>query len=142
MVIQNCYSKAIFVAILVFLLGIPNTSFSDSQLDSQLFNAVASGQIETVKNLLNEGADVNAGFIFNEDRIFCPITFAAASGNLEIVNLLLEKGAKIEGARATPNLPVYYATANNYPQIVKALVKKGIDPNYAWEGMNGGTLLT
>ncbi len=54
--------------------------------------AAALGDVEEVKRLLGDGADVNA----RDKSGGTPLMAASQSGNLEVVKLLLEKGADVD----------------------------------------------
>ncbi len=74
-------------AILLALAGCATTT--------PLMSAATSGDINTVKNLLNKGADVNARRGMNG---VTAVWLAAYFGHTEIVKLLIEKGADIDYA--------------------------------------------
>ena len=61
-----------------------------------LMNAAVGGDVNAVKKLLNEGADVNVqGF-----NGWTALSEAAYGGHTKIVKLLIDKGADIDGAIA------------------------------------------
>ena len=65
-----------------------------------LIAAIGSGNVETVKLLLDKGANPNASLDFDEEgstgaRGESALAVAAAGGNADIVRLLLKKGAKV-----------------------------------------------
>jgi ankyrin repeat protein len=132
----------IFILI-VFLSLIYNIElgYSEREINRVLLNAAAKGDFLTVQESLEKGADINTTLAFNENHQFTALGLASASGNSKIVKYLLKNGANPEGSPISPNLPIYYAIVNNIPEIVDILLKTGIDPNYAWRGKEGGTLL-
>lgn len=62
----------------------------ESEHGSPLFRAVGHGNVETIKVLIDAGADLNAKHEFNRT----PLNWAIANGNLEVVKVLMEAGAK------------------------------------------------
>jgi ankyrin repeat protein len=112
---------------------------------SPLHLAARQGQIESVKALLDAGADVNqrsAG-----DKV-TPITIATVNGHFDLAKFLLDKGANPNLAQDNGVLPLYavlncqWAAKALYPQprayeqqqttyldLMTALLDKGADPN-------------
>ncbi len=84
--------------------------------------AVAKGDIEQVKKLLADGADVNT----RDERSQTPLHYAARGGHEEIVRLLIDKGADVnismEGESWTPLLD---AATKGHAQIAKLLLENG-----------------
>ena len=61
------------------------------EIDEMLLIACKFGDLEKVKQLLENGADVNAGD--KDDRT--ALMFAAGNGHKEVVELLIENGADV-----------------------------------------------
>jgi len=78
-----------------------NTELVDSEGRTSLHVAARTGQIETVKMLLNKDANVHARARFD----YTPLHFAAEKGYVAIVKLLLEAGAKVYHHTANGRLP-------------------------------------
>ena len=77
--------------IFILLVGMAMTGCA-----TPLMSAARSGDINTVKNLLDKGADVN-----EKDRFgYTPLKSAAYAGHTETVKLLIDKGADIDMALA------------------------------------------
>jgi ankyrin repeat protein len=70
------------VSLTVFALG-------GAALGDKIHQAAKSGDLAAVKQLLNDGADVNE----KDQNGWTPLHWAAWKGNNEIVVLLLSKGA-------------------------------------------------
>ncbi|WP_410542724.1 ankyrin repeat domain-containing protein [Wolbachia endosymbiont of Tetranychus urticae] len=66
-------------------------NYSVRDIDSKLLNAAERGDIDEVKHLINEGADVNAKDVYEKT----PLHWAAEKGHKEIVEILLKKGANV-----------------------------------------------
>jgi len=91
-------------------------------LNEELLAATRKSDIEKVKTLLAQGADVNAKSRYGATPLF----FACDRSNTEMVKLLLEKGAD-------PNVqdtfykatPLGWALGKNNPDIIRMLIEKG-----------------
>ena len=80
--------------------GAKVNSTTDAFGSTPLIAAIGSGNVETVKLLLDKGANPNAALDFDEEgstgaRGESALAVAAAGGNADIVRLLLKKGAKV-----------------------------------------------
>jgi ankyrin repeat protein len=124
-----------------------------------LFEAVKQGDIEQVKKLISEGADVNGRNSRSQNPLHCaaragneqiarlliaegadvnasmgdepwtPLLDAANSGNAKVVKLLLEKGAKVDVGDSYGYTPLYYAIWSEDIESVKMLIAAGADIN-------------
>src|SRR6056300_1317030 len=93
-----------------------------------MFNAVKKGNVNAVKKLLNNGANVNQ----NIGNGSSPLIQASSNGNLELVKLLLAKGANVNKASKERWTPLYEASYEGHPYVVKVLLAApGIDVNKA-----------
>ena len=84
-------------------------------MDEKLINASKNGNLETVMQLLENGADVHTW----HDFALCTASFR---GHLEIVKLLLEKGADIH---ADGDSALRRSVENGHLEIAKLLLEKG-----------------
>ena len=93
---------------------------------SQLMNAINGNDIGQVKQLINEGVDVNQ----LEPNGDAPLIMAAYKGHSEIVNILLQAGADTTvvdpGMKATALHAAAYAGRTEAAQL---LINYGIDIN-------------
>lgn len=95
-----------------------------------LINAARKSDIDIVRQLLNEGADVNAtgeGYTFTTDftRMNSALHLAATNADEDIVRLLLENGASVNlWALGTP---LHRAIKSNAQKIVNLLLDYGAD---------------
>ena len=105
------------LATALFTVGI---AAADRNADLQ--NAARAGDIERVRILLEQGADVNARNAVGA----APLHEAAWSGNSELVDLLLARGADVNERHAEAgSTPLHYAVITNQPEIVKTLLRHG-----------------
>ncbi|KAJ3686875.1 hypothetical protein LUZ61_016039 [Rhynchospora tenuis] len=94
-----------------------------------IFHAIYGGHIDTVRYLLDHGANPNA-----RDRDgFTPLHSAVLEGNAEILDLLLSRGGPIE-ARNIAGTPLILATCNTDCSCMKVLLRHNADPNQVTSG--------
>jgi hypothetical protein len=91
----------------------------------QLIEASRIGDIEKVKKLLKEGADVNAKNGYDAT----PLHLASLHGHVEIVKLLIENGADVNAKSSYDVTPLHFAAYYGHIQVVKVLLEHGADPN-------------
>mgnify|MGYP002819241621 CR=1 FL=1 len=89
--------------------------------------AVQKGSKDTVRLLLDHGADVNAADI-NE---WTPLMEAVQKGSKEIVQLLLDRGADVNVADSWGNTPLMKAAQKDIKETVPLLLDHGADVNVA-----------
>lgn len=107
-----------------------------------LLIAVDEGNIEDVKLLIADGADVNIES--DNNRSWSPLRLAASKGHLEIVKILIDRGAIINDAnRLNDSTALLEASSNGHYNIVKLLISKGVNINFrnagGWTGIMGAT---
>ena len=124
---KGFYSFIIF-SFVVFLTLCP--AFASS-INQKLVSAVEKGNLADVKQLISDGADVNARDKYGNT----PLIYAAAYGYLDLVKYLVSKGADVNVKGNRGNTPLIFAAGNGYLEIVKFLVSKGADVNVrGWMG--------
>ncbi|MES0490291.1 MAG: ankyrin repeat domain-containing protein [Leptospirales bacterium] len=89
--------------------------------ETPLLKAAANGDVETVKLLLEHGADINA----IDDRAESALLSASYLGHYELVKFLIENGANIENPGNKGYTPLYVAAYKGYYNIVDLLLQKG-----------------
>lgn len=108
---------------------------SEYYYSTSLATGVAS--IETIKFLVDNGADVNGG----KARIHTPLDSAVMANRADMVQYLLDNGADADFVGTddgyTPSRPLTVAIQNGYYDIVKILVEHGADLNNK-EGWDSG----
>ncbi len=93
-----------------------------------LIEAVKNENFMKVKELLDQGSDVNANYL-NE----IPLIVASKNGNIKIVKLLLDRGANINTKTISGFTPlsnaVTFTNTTSSIEIVKLLLDSGADVN-------------
>lgn len=92
-----------------------------------MHEAAKAGDIETVRKLLQNGADPNQ---YNKEG-WTPLTVAAYQrGRSEICQLLIDYGAHVDARTSRGQTPLYFATAlTRDDDCVDVLVSAGADVN-------------
>lgn len=108
----------------VLSLTCPQISQEQSELNSKLRNAARSGDVNAIKQYLQDGADANAYF----ERDFphagvTVLTEAINSGSADAVRTLLEQGAIVETFAAVPDNKLE-PKSRNMPQLSYAIMVK------------------
>ena len=101
--------------------------------DISIHQAARDGNIETVKQHLAAGTDVNA---IDENRGITPLVYAAREGHKKIVELLIADGADVNAKRGNGLTPLH-SVANNaatrpvrgHKEVAEMLIAKGADVN-------------
>jgi len=95
--------------------------------------AAGGGDLDAVKTLLEEGADVDV--VDDEER--SPLLSAARNGHLQLVQLLLEKGADLDKGDGEGDTPLTAAAAAGHVDVVKFLLERGRHDEGARERRHG-----
>jgi len=97
----------------------------DSSGYTPLIRAAWSGKTETVRILIDKGADVN----YRDKDGYTPLLWAVYYGYLDVARLLIEKGADVNAIANDRSTPYSLAVQKNYTEVVKLLKDKGADEN-------------
>ena len=96
-------------------------------LTDQFVKASYDGDIEKVKKLYDEGADINAESKANYDNT--AFITAANSGKIEIVEFLLKKGVDVNQKNSSGYNALGSAMTGGRIDVIKLLIAKGADVN-------------
>lgn len=108
-------------------------------VNNKLIYAAESGDVETIKDLLNKEkhnnfiADINAKGLND----FTPLHSAVSDDRIEAVKLLLNHKAKVDCLTNSLRTPLHIACNRNSLDIIKILVESGADINA--QDNNGNT---
>lgn len=96
--------------------------FSDEQGYTALMHAILAGQLESVKFLVEHGANVNMRNSFNGDST---LMYAATQGNPDIVNYLISQHVQIEFRNTQNETALIKAAAAGNASIALTLLDHG-----------------
>jgi cytohesin len=102
-------------------LGRPGQSLGWTELHS----AAKDGRVEMVRQLIDEGAKLEA----RNSRGETPLIIAAENGRKDVVELLLATGANIHARRKWGSQPLHVAIRKGHTKIAELLIAKGADIN-------------
>ena len=107
----------------------PHVAAGMTEIDYALMEAVAEGELDEIKRLIKEGADVNSKNSEGET----PLHVSGIWGKVEPLQLLLAAGAKVNvqatGAKSLGLAPLHWYTHPGYKDGVAALLKAGAAVN-------------
>jgi ankyrin repeat protein len=88
-----------------------------------IFKAAARNDIEKIKSLVSEGADVNV----RDNDGYTPLFYAVWQRNAEMAVLFIGHGAEVNLSDKTSSTPLHYAVWFANKDMIKLLVEKGAD---------------
>ena len=98
------------------------------EADRALIDATEAGDIESIKQHLAAGADVNATDEVGWTPLHHAIIFNEKN-QMKIVELLIDKGADVNATDEVGRTPLHYASANGHKEVAELLISKGADLN-------------
>lgn len=103
----------------------PGKGMDSPDNGTSLHTASEAGDVETVRSLLEGGADVKERDIYHQTAIL----LASRSGKLQVVELLVEYGADVNSHDGIGWVPLHVASRNGHLEIVQSLLNHGADVN-------------
>ena len=97
-------------------------NLSIEEKNNALIKASKDRNLETVKALIESGADVNADYKFSDLGGGTVLMYASSTGQIEVVKYLIEAGADIEDDYGRTALDL--ARRNGHTEIVEYLESK------------------
>lgn len=94
------------------------------ELKARLFNAVRARDLDDLKHLVGQGADVNVADKFGVTLLHRAV---GRNGHASIVEFLASKGADVNAVDDGDVTPLHYAAMHDNIAIVKSLVAMGAD---------------
>ena len=107
-------------ALLIVLPIFCSVSFAQDQ-GQALIQAAVQGKLETVKNLLSEGVDVNS----KDEDDMTALILASDRGHAEVVKALLDAGADVDAKDKNGSTALKKASMTNHREVVKLLKAHG-----------------
>jgi len=103
-----------------------------------LFIAAENGDADTVKELLDHGANPTKGALFKHGNT--PLHVAAQMGFDKVIELLLSKSTNADLRNSADQTPLMLAAWARHPQTVTLLIKNGANPSaydrYGWSALH------
>jgi len=124
--------KIITISILLLVLFIATSSIKASEIHE----AVMSGDIEKVKELLEKNPELinvknneNPYLSFDETPLMVALLIPYAEKREEMVRFLVEQGANVNDENYNGKTPLIMAVEHNAKDIIKFLIEEGADVN-------------
>ena len=95
-------------------------------LEDQLFKAILNNNVEIVKDMIEQGADVNAIITQTQET---PLYIACTHGKREIILALLYNGAKANAKCYNNDTPLHEVCRYGYTEIIEDLLHYDADIN-------------
>ena len=111
---------ALVTAVTIFSAG---GSLSFSGINSQLHEAAMRGDLASIEDLLDRGADIEA----REVSGWTALMLASVNDRVAAVELLLDRGADIEARRDDGDTALMWASWYGKVAVVKLLLDRGAD---------------
>jgi len=118
--------KSVFSLATVFVFVVTTIMLVACVRDTSqdLVKAARTGDTETVRRLLESGADVEAKDEMHHSSV---LMWAAHEGHTDVMNLLIQNGAEIDARKPTGETALWFAAQKGQLQTMKILVDHGAD---------------
>ncbi len=118
------FVTSISIAVLVLSLGLcENVAWSQANTD--LNQAAVDGELEKVKTLVGEGADLSSKNMLG----MTPLVVAAMNGHTAVCEFLLTKGSDVNSKDSRGQTALHHAVIKGNKELVEVLVKNKADIN-------------
>ena len=94
-------------------------------INDKLLDAAKSGDIDTVKQCLCDGANVNV----KENDGWTPLIYASWNGHTDVAKLLLENDADVNAKDSAGRTPLMCTTWHGHIEVAKVLIDNGANIN-------------
>ena len=111
---------------------LPKKQFTKPDYWHGFYIAALQNNTESLKNLIEKGADVNAKNKYEQT----PLHLAAQYGHIETVKSLIENGADVNSKDKYGWTPLHYAAEEGHKEIVEYLIGKDADVNHEFFEQN------
>jgi ankyrin repeat protein len=97
----------------------------DLQIATELRNAAIEGNVDKLRQLLDQGVDVNMRTLTG--LLYTPLHNSVSRGHLEAVKFLVERGADLNATNSEGETALHLAVKHRFPKIIEYLIEKGAD---------------
>lgn len=135
MVKQKLY-RSTLMNVCIFFLTIVFCSCSFNSSSDKMYKAIEFGNIEAVKEAVNDGYDINAFKskkvnVWDMSAVDSPLVAAMFNNRYDIAEYLIEQGADTNYISPSGKSVLTYLIENyEYVDIYELLIEKGADVNY------------
>lgn len=112
--------------------GSDKINYIDKRKATWLLLAAKQGDIDTLKKLINHGADVT---LSGRNVMGTPLTVASQNGDIDIVETLLMNNANVNATASDNVTALFYASQNGNSDIVEMLLTNGANVNATHQGV-------
>jgi ankyrin repeat protein len=103
------------------------TSALDLELQKKLYNAVADGNVNAIRNYVRMGANINTSA--KKDWTCMDLDLAAQNGHADVIRALTKHGADVITPDKNGSTHVLIAAREGHADVVRALAEHGADLN-------------
>jgi len=93
--------------------------------------AACEGRTGFAMLLLDRGANVNAGDVYNRT----PLYLAAWNGHTEVARILIDRGANVNAETEKKWTPLHVAKYAGRKRAARLLIERGADPSKAFDDL-------
>ena len=98
-----------------------------AKLNGELFQAVLDGDDDEIRQLINQGANINARGSEYGFKNGTPLHEAASCGYVNTIELLLDSGSSIHARDSNGYTVLHAAAIGGHPNCISLLARRGVD---------------